>query len=148
MKERARSPKAAPRPQLTILDGREVWVTRKAIKNIHLRIKPPDGRIEVSAPLVVSDREIERFIQSKRSWIEKAQTRILADPANRESDPTPEQKQQWKEIVSAFVPVLIEKYEPILGVKAGKVAYRLMKSRWGSCQPATGRICINTRLAL
>ncbi|WP_270295883.1 M48 family metallopeptidase [Eggerthella sinensis] len=36
----------------------------------------------------------------------------------------------------------------IMGVKAGKLAYRNMTSRWGSCQPATGRICINVRLAL
>ena len=35
-----------------------------------------------------------------------------------------------------------------MGVKAGKLAYRNMTSRWGSCQPATGRICINVRLAL
>ena len=33
-------------------------------------------------------------------------------------------------------------------VKAGKIAYRNMTSRWGSCQPSTGRICINVRLAL
>ena len=35
-----------------------------------------------------------------------------------------------------------------MGVKAGRLAYRNMTSRWGSCQPATGRICINVRLAL
>ena len=35
-----------------------------------------------------------------------------------------------------------------MGVRAGKVAYRNMTSRWGSCQPSTGRICINVRLAL
>ena len=35
-----------------------------------------------------------------------------------------------------------------MGVRAGKLAYRNMTSRWGSCQPSTGRICINVRLAL
>ena len=33
-------------------------------------------------------------------------------------------------------------------VKAKKLDYRKMKSRWGSCQPSTGRICINIVLAL
>jgi hypothetical protein len=50
--------------------------------------------------------------------------------------------------VSACVPPLVEAWEPILGVHAQNLVYRNMKSRWGSCQPATGRICINTRLAL
>ena len=50
--------------------------------------------------------------------------------------------------MEAFTPALVEKWEPILGVKVQTLAYRKMKSRWGSCQPATGRICINTTLAL
>ena len=58
-----------------------------------------------------------------------------------------EEKREWKAYVSAFVPPLVERWAPVLGVKVGKLAYRNMKSRWGSCQPTTGRICINTRLA-
>ena len=54
----------------------------------------------------------------------------------------------WRAVVEACVPALVEAWEPIMGVKAGKLAYRNMTSRWGSCQPATGRICINVRLAL
>ena len=59
-----------------------------------------------------------------------------------------EQVEQWRALVKACVPALVEAWEPILGVKATTLAYRNMKSRWGSCQPATGRICINVRLAL
>ena len=55
---------------------------------------------------------------------------------------------EWRKVVEAFVPALVEQWEPILGVKAGQLAYRKMKSRWGSCQPSTGRICINVVLAL
>ena len=51
-------------------------------------------------------------------------------------------------VVEACVPALVEAWEPIMGVKAGKLVYRNMTSRCGSCQPATGRICINVRLAL
>ncbi|MFR1639341.1 MAG: M48 family metallopeptidase [Eggerthellaceae bacterium] len=34
------------------------------------------------------------------------------------------------------------------GREGRQLAYRNTTSRWGSCQPATGRICINVRLAL
>jgi predicted metal-dependent hydrolase len=61
---------------------------------------------------------------------------------------TPDQVKLWRAVVQDCVPALIAEWEPILGVKAGKLAYRNMRSRWGSCQPSTGRICINVRLAL
>ena len=32
--------------------GIEFELTRKRIKNVHLRIHPPDGRVTVSAPLI------------------------------------------------------------------------------------------------
>ena len=50
--------------------------------------------------------------------------------------------------MEAATRVLLETWEPIIGVRVKKLAFRNMKSRWGSCQPATGRVCINTRLAL
>ena len=61
---------------------------------------------------------------------------------------SPAEIREWREAVEECVPVLVAAWEPILGVKAQKLAYRNMKSRWGSCQPTTGRICINVRLAL
>lgn len=139
---------AAPLEELVFVDEFEVWILRKRIKNINLRVKPPDGRIEVSAPLRVDTSFVRAFVREKRDWIRKQQERIAASPQGRAAAASPDEVAQWRKVVQAFVPPLIAKWEPIMGVKAGKIAYRNMTSRWGSCQPSTGRICINVRLAL
>lgn len=139
---------AAPLEELVFVDEFEVWILRKHIKNINLRVKPPDGRIEVSAPLRVDTSFVRAFVREKRDWIREQQERIAASPQGRAAAASPDEVAQWREVVQAFVPPLIAKWEPIMGVKAGKIAYRNMASRWGSCQPSTGRICINVRLAL
>ena len=126
----------------------EVQLTRKRIKNMHLRVKPPDGRVEVSAPLRLPLSAIRGFVREKRAWIETQQQAIAASPRAEAAAATPEEVAAWKAVVAACVPPLIAAWEPIMGVRAGTIAYRNMKSRWGSCQPATGRICVNVRLAL
>ena len=139
---------AAPLEELVFVDEFEVWVVRKRVKNINLHVKPPDGRIEVSAPLRTDTEFVRSFVREKASWIRKQQTRIAESPQGVAAAASPDEVAQWKAVVQSFVPQLIAKWEPVLGVKAGKVAYRNMTSRWGSCQPSTGRICINVRLAL
>lgn len=139
---------AAPLEELVFVDEFEVWVIRKRVKNINLHVKPPDGRIEVSVPLRTDTEFVRSFVREKASWIHKQQTRIAESPQGVAATASPDEVAQWKAVVQAFVPQLIAKWEPVLGVKAGKVAYRNMTSRWGSCQPSTGRICINVRLAL
>lgn len=136
------------REKLLFVDDLEVWVLYKNVRSMSLRVRPPDGRIEVSAPTCVTELEVKRFVRMKRDWIERGIERVLQSPMAQAEAATPAQVKEWRKVVQACVPPLIEAWEPILGVKAGKLAYRNMKSRWGSCQPATGRICINVRLAL
>lgn len=50
------------------LGGIPFELTRKAIKNINLRINR-EGHVKISAPLHCSDVEIHSFIHSKRDWI-------------------------------------------------------------------------------
>lgn len=139
---------AGAQPELLVVDGVEVRLVRKRIKNLHLRVKPPEGRVEMSAPLRMPTRDIEGFVRQKRSWIEARRAELVDSPQARAAAATPEEVAQWRAVVEACVPALVEAWEPIMGVRAGKLAYRNMTSRWGSCQPATGRICINVRLAL
>jgi hypothetical protein len=51
-----------------------------------------------------------------------------------------------KQIKEAALP-LIAKWEPLLGVKVQKLFVRRMKTRWGSCNPASANIRLNTDLA-
>lgn len=138
----------APEVETFEVDGLSVTVTRKAIKNVNLRVKPPEGRVEVSAPFSASNRFIASVVRERRPWIEARCQEVQSSPMARASMASKAEVAQWKAVVSACVPPLIAAWEPIMGVKAGSVAYRNMTSRWGSCQPATGRICINVRLAL
>lgn len=130
------------------VDGIEVRLSRKRVKNLNLRISRDGSHVDVSAPPWVTEDEVRGFVQRKTAWIESHLAQAADTPMARASQATPEEIARWREVVSACVPALIAAWEPIMGVRAGKVAYRNMTSRWGSCQPSTGRICINVRLAL
>lgn len=53
----------------------------------------------------------------------------------------------YREQVRQAVPALLEKWQPLIGVRAGKVFVQRMRTRWGSCNPVSGHIRLNTDLA-
>lgn len=53
--------------------GIEITVLRKNIKNLYLRVLPPDGRLEISAPRQMSEDTIRKFVESKWNWVQKKQ---------------------------------------------------------------------------
>lgn len=53
----------------------------------------------------------------------------------------------WREALLSCLPALAAKWEPLLGVHAGRWGCRRMTSRWGSCNTRTGRISLNLELA-
>jgi len=53
------------------LDDIDAEVIQKKIKNLNLRICPPDGKVRISAPLHVSQEKISKFALSKLEWIRK-----------------------------------------------------------------------------
>lgn len=59
-----------------VVNGTEVSVTKKAIKNMHLYVKPPDGHVEVSAPVNLSDESIELFVRTKIEWVRRQQEKF------------------------------------------------------------------------
>ncbi|KVV62917.1 metal-dependent hydrolase [Burkholderia cepacia] len=53
----------------------------------------------------------------------------------------------YRQQIREAVPRLLEKWESSLGVKARRILVQHMKTKWGSCNPATGNIRLNTDLA-
>jgi predicted metal-dependent hydrolase len=168
-------------------------VVLKDIKNIHLSVYPPTGRVRISAPTRTSIDTIRVFAISKLGWIRQQQSRFQRQERespreylDRESHyvwgkryllklvyenaapdvelkhrrmclrvrpgTTDERKQavldEWyREQLKKAVPPLIAKWEPIMGVKVGRVFVQQMKTKWGSCNTNSGNIRLNTDLA-
>ena len=51
-------------------------VVRKDIKNMHLAVYPPAGRVRIAAPMKVNDNAIRLFAISKLGWIKRHQRRF------------------------------------------------------------------------
>lgn len=130
------------------VDGLDVELRFKRVQNVNVRVRD-DGSVHASAPDWMSRTEVERLIAAKADWLRERQRRLADSPRGMIAQATPEEKKEWRAVVASFTPVLVEKWAPLMGVErfVGKLAYRDMTSRWGSCQPSTGRICINIRLA-
>ncbi len=170
-----------------------VDVILKDIKNVHLSVHPPTGRVRISAPKRMSMDTIRVFAISKLDWIKQQQTKLreqeretpreyldreshyiwgkryLLKVVEEDAAPTvklepgkmllrvrpgtdAETKQaivaQWyRQQIKAAVPDLIAKLEPIMDVKVERVFVQKMKTQWGSCNPGTRSIRLNTDLA-
>ena len=53
-------------------------IVRKDIKNLHLGVYPPGGRVRVAAPLRVDDEAVRLAVIEKLPWIRRQQARFLA----------------------------------------------------------------------
>ena len=61
-----------------------VEVVKKNIKNLHLSVLPPDGKVRVSAPEALSDDAIAMFVRTKIGWIRKQQEKFELQPRQNE----------------------------------------------------------------
>ncbi len=173
--------------------GITVDVVFKKIKNVHLSVHPPAGRVRISAPAWMRLDTIRVYAISKIKWIKKHQKKFQGQEREtrreyldreshyvwgrryllkvREENQTPSVELQhsqmqltvrpgavmekrgavvmaWyrDQVREAAIP-LIEKWEPILGVKVNRADVRRMRTRWGSCTPRRRTIRLNTELA-
>jgi predicted metal-dependent hydrolase len=59
-----------------LLSGIRIDVVRKDIKNVHLSVHPPTGRVRIAAPRHLSDDAIRSFALGKLGWIRRQQAKL------------------------------------------------------------------------
>lgn len=67
-----------------IIDDIDIQVEYKPIKNTHLAVYPPDGRVHVSAPEYLTENDIRSYVISKWDWIKRQRAAIAETPRQTE----------------------------------------------------------------
>lgn len=176
-----------------IIQGIPITVEKKKIKNMYLKVLPPEGKVVISAPTRMSQRIIEEFAVSKISWIQEKRKKYAEQPKKIELqytsgehiyvwgesypmeikyvnngskvtlaeerivmqvpvDSTLEQRErclnEWYRLqLKERIPLLIAKWEDIIGVQVYEWGVKNMKTRWGTCNTGAKRIWLNLQLA-
>jgi predicted metal-dependent hydrolase len=63
-----------------------VEVVRKDIKNLHLGVYPPQGRVRVAAPMVVDDEAVRLAVIDKLGWIKRQRAKFAAQARQSQRD--------------------------------------------------------------
>lgn len=63
-----------------------VDVVRKDIKNLHLAVYPPSGRVRVAVPLLVDDEAVRLAVISKLGWIKRQQVQFAEQERQSERE--------------------------------------------------------------
>jgi predicted metal-dependent hydrolase len=175
------------------LGGIPVDVVFKDIKNVHLSVYPPAGRVRISAPRRMTLGTIRVYAISKLDWIKRQQLKLQAQERETpreyldreshylwgkryllevvETDAAPEvelshskmflkvrsgaSEDRKRDVVAEFyrkqiktvAPTLMQKWEKIMDVNIAKLHVQQMKTKWGSCNPRSRAIRLNTELA-
>lgn len=69
-----------------IINDIEIELTKKNIKNLHLSVHPPDGRVKISAPNRMDIDTIRLFAISKLAWIKRQQSKFKSQERQPERE--------------------------------------------------------------
>jgi predicted metal-dependent hydrolase len=68
------------------VNGVPVDIVRKDIKNLHLGVYPPHGRVRIAAPLRISDNAVRLAVINKLGWIKRQRARFDGQPRQSERE--------------------------------------------------------------
>jgi len=73
-------------PRTIAVRGLKVEVVRKNIKNLHLGVYPPNGRVRIAVPLAVSDDAVRLAVIGKLGWIRRQREKFTGQPRQTKRD--------------------------------------------------------------
>jgi len=68
------------------ISGVKIEVAKKKIKNMHLSVLPPLGRVRISAPIGTNDETIKLFAIKKIGWVKKQIQKFKNQPRQSERE--------------------------------------------------------------
>ena len=108
-----------------------------------------DGTVTIRAPFFMSERKINKIIEERKEWIERAQKKI-ASRAEKLNSLTPITSSEIDSLKTTAKPIIEKKvrfFADKMGVEYGKITIRNQKTRYGSCT-AKGNLNFNCLIML
>ena len=112
----------------------EFTLIRSSRRSISMRIDGP-GKVTIRAPLRMSEREIRRFVESRKEWLQKNMQKVV-DTARATADLQPLTPTELKELTRQAkeqIPQRVQFFARQMGVEYNRITIRCQKTRWGSC---------------
>lgn len=130
-----------------LFGGNEIELIRSKRKSISIEIKA--GKVIVRAPFRLKDKEIEKFLELRKGWIEKHLA--LSEERQKKLENlekfTAEELKAFTAKAKRIIPERADYYAEKIGVCYNKITIRKQHKRWGSCS-AQGNLNFNCLLVL
>ena len=112
----------------------DMQLIRSNRKSIAIEITST-GQVIVRAPRYMPEAEIQQFVESKSSWLEKhlAKREKNKEVLQAEGKFSPDEIDRLVELAKQVIPAKVAYYARLMGVTYGRITIRKQKTRWGSC---------------